>query len=381
MRVTINLFLFVAISTACFNSNGFSQNPELILSHSFTIDEIEFAELKNFSNSPSSGNMLAINEERALLQIGYSDLMLIELDSGRIEKKIDMIQLLQWVTESLHEHWGEEYCVPGRESFRGRVKPENYAIRFDRILKYSGNNQFATLTHSVVLNEEDDHEREIFVGLLVFNENLEILGFHALKGYEELNSIPALIRDGFFHNDHFFTRFLGGRFNLDFDFMMFEKNSRDYYQMIDTMDHWPEVELFGEPFRRFTNIVEREDGLHLPMGKSVFILKNWSEGGIIRELPLDSNQYIFSMETLGPDDWSVTWVVNRTWALDGDPMDLTAYLSLIEPPYRRFIHLENYNLYDWSFRSMSKVDKKIYLLLFNNPYKRFKVEVFDFVEK
>lgn len=378
MTEKIKFYFLVVLPIVFFANGGLSQSPELQRVHSFPIDEIKYGELRKITNWERHGNLVAVDEEKALLQVGKSDIMVIELDSGRIEKKMDMHELLPWVTESLHEHWGEEYCVPGRESFSARVKPEFYPIRFDRIMEYPGKNRYATFTHTVVLNQEKDNERDIFVGVLIFNQELEILDFHALKGHEELKQSLSMNSGGFFHEDTLFIRDNPYYIDHDYDFIKFAKSPEGHYQMIDTMDHWQIMDrLGGTGF--FHHAVTREGEFHLPMGQKVMILQDWADSGDFRELPLDSNQFINTMELIGPDDWSIAWVVNRIYTRHGEPTSVEGHLSLIDSDYRRIRHQEYYDFWEQRLLSMSVLDKKVYLLFFDKR-KKFIVEVFDLVE-
>ena len=373
----MKLLLSVFIS-AVFSLNGFSQSPELVRSHYFEFDDIDYSEFRNSTNYDRSGNLVALSEERALLQLGRSDIMVIELDSGRIERRINMHELLPWVTESLHEHRGEEFCVPGRESFHSRVKPEFYAIRFDRIVEYPGEGLYASLTHSVVLNQEKDNERNIFRGVLVFEEDLEVIDFHALKGHKELTRHPSMNSGGFFHEDTLFIRDNPYYNDFDYEFIKFEKGPEGHFQMVDTMNHWQVMErIGGSGF--FHHAVKREGEFHLPLGQKVMILQNWSDSGVFRELPLDSDQFIHTMDPIGPEGWSIAWVVNRIYTRHGEPTSLEGYVSLMDPDYRRILHQEYYHFRDQRFLSVSVLDSNAYLLFLDNR-KRFKVEVFDLVE-
>ena len=380
MRNNIYFAFLIFLSTTCFSTAVEGQNPKLIHTHSFPIEEIKYAQMRNLTNFARSGNLIAVNKEKALLQIGNSDLMVIELDSGRIEKKMDMHKLLQWVTKSLHEHWGEEYCVPGRESFHGNVKPEFYAIRFDRIIEYPAKGQLATLTHSVVFNQEKDNERDIFIGLLVFNENLEILDFYALKGYEVLKRRPALNRGSFFHGDTLFTMDWALNDQLDYEFIKFEKKTEGYFQMADTMNHWPLLESNVSGPGSFQKAVEREDGFHIPMGDKVLILQDFPDSGLLKELPLNTDEFIYTLEPIGPEGWAVTLVIHRFWNIHNEEVSVSGHLSLIEPGYQRIIPKEKYNFHERSLRSMSVLENKLYILFFNFQKMKFIIEVFDFGE-
>nr|MBS0036667.1 hypothetical protein [Saprospiraceae bacterium] len=179
------LFLYF-IPSLCFCFPLVAQQPELILQDKFYLEEIEYEELRTITHFPGSGNLKVLDETRGILLFGMVELALLDLQTGEIGKKMDVHELFRWVSDALYEHWGEEYCVPGREAFM-QLKPKHYPIRFDRVLKYPGKNLYASLTHTVVLNQEtEEEERDNFIGLVVFNEELEIVDFFPLKGYEEL---------------------------------------------------------------------------------------------------------------------------------------------------------------------------------------------------
>lgn len=358
----------------------FAQIPDLIYEKTIKFRDIEAGEFQNFTPLPTSGNLLLIDEYRAIYQLGTVELGILDLGSGETIQRLDMHELLRWVSEALHTERGEEFCIPGKEGFIGRIKPEYYPIHFDRIMEYPNNGAFATLTRTVTWDQDREpaDQSDLFYGLLILSSELEILHFFPLRGYEKLQHKPSMFSGGYFHEDIAFTKVQAHLHESNYEFVKYQKTPDNAYEMIDTMTHWPLVDKSHQMSGTIFNFVEAREDFHIPLLDKIHIFDNWEDKGVLRYLPLEPGQYIHSLESMTSSQWKIAMVVNSNLIDEHTRIHQTGELSLINPNYTRIIPLKNYRFRNRLFNSITTKNNRVALLFYNRKDRTFEVEVFEF---
>ncbi len=369
-------FLF---SVAFFLTAGLlqAQLPELVRSERIFLDSISFAEQTIMEGRWNAGNLLMIDENRGIAMSGRVNIKRINLQTAQVEKKLDMDELLRMISESLHEQRSEEHCIAGRESFR-RNKPPQYGITFCRVLEYTEPSTFALMTHSVVLDQEDDNERDVFYGLLVFNEELELLNFHPIEECEKFGRHPRMHSGGFFDGDLMFMMRSNKYHQRDYDFVKYQLKSDGNYHGKDTTAHWPLVPAPLSTRFFFSKVLERDGVVHLMLGDKMLMLEDWDDSGTIHKLPIEDNQYLVDIKPIEGTDWNAAIVANTRITVNGDTYFASWEVSLIDDEYRRAIPQTGFRYREHRFRSLSVIDHRVVVMLEDVEDNRMGVDVLEF---
>lgn len=374
MRNTILLVMGLVICSV----HSEAHIPELVFSEKILLKDLPYSDLREGPGQIYSGNLLLTEKDKAIVKMGNHSIQVVDLKSGDVETVLDVHELLRTTSEALHEHWGEEYCIPGRESF-GRIKPPVYAIRFGWVQEYTKAGTYATMINFVVLDQEENNERDVFFGLLVFDKELEILEIFPVKREDdEPVPSPFMHAGGFFHEGLMFVRHVNNYHQRSYDFVKYKLESDGYYRAQDSMDHWP---LALEPLStkvRHSHVLEKDGGLHLPLGGKMLILEDWTDSGVVRELPLEENQYVISGFPIEGSGWKVAMVVNKRESIRGDDYFPSGGLALINDDYTRLLPQTNHRFRNYYFRSISVLDGKVALLFYDREEKKFAVETYEF---
>ncbi|TVR83535.1 MAG: hypothetical protein EA409_02765 [Saprospirales bacterium] len=361
----------------------FAQIPDLIYEQTIKFRDFEAEEFQHFTPLPTGGNLLLIDDYQAIYQLGTVEVGMLDLRSGETIQRLDMHELFRWVSEAVHAERGEEFCIPGREGLSGRIKPKYYPIHFDRIMEYPKNGAFATLTRTVIWDQdrEPEEQSDLFYGLLILSSELEILHFFPLRGYEKLRHRPSMHFGGHFHEDIAFTKVQAHLHESKYEFVKYQKTQDNVYEMIDTMTHWPTVDKSHQMSGTIFNFVVANNNFHIPLLDKIHIIENWKDKGVLRYLPLEPGQYIHSLESLSSSQWKIAMVVNTDLIDEHTRVHQTGELSQINPTYTRIIPLKNYRFRDRLFNSMTTKNDRVALLFYSRKDRTFELEVFEFKGK
>jgi len=369
-------FLF---SVAFFLTAGLlqAQNPELVRTDFNFLDSISLDEsIKNLA-LPTSASLLVFEENKGILLSRRAKIEQVNLQTGEVEKKLDMDELLLVISEELHKRISLEHCIPDREGIP-RNHPYRYAIRFDRVMEYTEPSTFAVVTLPVVRNQELDNKRVFFPGLLVFNDELELLNYYPIVNTRVIGGLQMMHYGGFFDGDLMFIKRPNFYHDRNYDFVKFRLKPDGQYHLIDTIAHWP---LAPEPLANrltYSEVLERDGAFHLMLGDKMLMLKNWTGSGSIHHLPLDDNQYLLDLKPIEGTGWNVAVVANTRTSARGDIHFASWEVTLIDDDYRMSIPQTGFRYRDFSFKSVSVIEEKVMVVMSGSKDNRIGVDVLEF---
>jgi len=348
--------------------------PVLIYRDKVKIEEIRHRQFSDITHFPNEGNIIALNEDEGIVQLGSVLIGVVDFKTGKIKKRLDLYRVEALVSKSLTEAKGKEYCVSGREDFlHSQIRPEVFGMRFDKILKYSDASSYATLAHITVINQEDNYEMELFTGVLIFDEKLRPLNFLPLKGLENISTPPSIKFGGWFYDDFLFTKVPNVFNNLPYEFLKFTENEEGYFEFSDSLTYWPTIESEMGLASRFFGMYKRQNQYHISLGTQMVITESLSDSGKVIQAPIRDNQYLLSLEPLHYSSWILALVAEKIQS----GRTLKANFSFINKDFSYLSPHIHYQISEVVPLSMTTFGQQIYLLMYERQKKYF---YFDHLE-
>jgi len=368
LRIVIFIFLFSVIPLLLFSQKIRSVEQDVIF-----LPDIEYKRLDTTTAHPSLGELIVLDTNFAILHLGFSEISTLDLHTGRISRTIDMDLLQQIISDTIARHDIDSLKIRETSDYEGVRVGEHFPILFNRIKKYD-EGSFASLTFTGVsyYDDYDELRRMLLPGVLVFDNNLNILDFIPFKKNQDLRLERYMDLGGFYlDHDLLITEPIDTLYNHHM-YVRYKRALDGFYHLADTFNHWSAFKSYGQETVIRDQFIAREDSILLPTKHNLIVFSDWNSEGYEKAWPIEENEYIQQINPMLNYHWYAANVYLDLSEKDGGLHQHSLHqLVVFNADFTEKWLITNYPVLDITINSISIAENKIYVLAFNRKKKEF----------
>lgn len=319
-------------------------------------------------------NVLAVNDQLAIGQIGMVDIVLFDLKSGDIIKSIDTKYIIESQQNHISRLLGDHYFVPDQMENVYSNYTGSLAYDFRGLLFLEEYGKFASQLVTTVFNRNDVEDQMLFPSLILFDETLdqiEVIPFDP----KNRSTNSAWINGGFFLGpDRLFTKMMAWQHNHNFDFLEYQLTDTHLFTLTDTLIGI-KTDTIGYP-GRFHGCFEFNSYHYLNLGSMLYSFEKESinNGSFIQMPNKKTPNYL---QILALDDSRLVAYAINNYRESPNP---TGWLLLLDMNFVSIREIHSYNLQKLTYCSLFASGNSVYVANYSEKDQKYfllKYEISD----
>jgi hypothetical protein len=355
MKAFTFLMLILSIGQSCAQNHVYKEQMTKI--------GLSMNEFPPGVTAQSFGNLYPINTRESLMNAGSVFLLIIDNETGIVEKRLDETALVQRLERIIDEQLGGKYALPQKEDYEDMPFCQLYPIRYERVLRLENEEGFVCEVSFLVREIENPETYTLVHTLGFFEEDLNLSDLIFVEGND--NGQALLLKGGFFKGkDTFWARKIAP-FQGASDFVRYHNATGRKYENLGEETAIPMSSLAVYTPARFFSAFQLGGEYFVNTGTELVRTKDFT--GPVERLPfpLEADECVDVFEKVHDNRF-----VGLNSKLDGK----TASMFETDAGFKDFQLIKQYDFLRYTLRSIEVLDDTVYILLFDREQYSFLLE-------
>lgn len=315
----------------------------------------------------SFGNLCPINSHKSLLNAGSAFLLIIDNETGAVEKRFDEAGLIQRLERIIDEQLDGNYTFPQKEDYEDMPFCQLYPIRYERFFRLEDEEDFACQISFSIREIKNPDNYTVIQALGFFDEDLNL---RELIFVERNDTGPALLlKGGFFKGKDTFWARKTAPFQGASDFVRFQNTTGRKYENQGEETAIPKSSLAVYFPGRFFSAFRLGSDYYINTGTELVRTEDFKAPIEHLPFPLEAEECIAAFEKVHADRF-----VGLNIKLDGEGASRTGTLFETDAGFKDFRSIKQYDFLRYTLRSIEVLDDTLYILLFDREQRYFLLE-------
>lgn len=336
-----------------------------------TLVKIDFDKnkLSEYTTTSEDGNILPINNEYSIINIGYAKICLLDNQTGQIIKELSETALVQKIEESIQQFYNGSYSVPIEEKgYKDLPYCEKFPFHYDRFFKV-GDNLYACYIMTSVVNIDQPQNSNIISGIGFFDAQLELKTYFSMEQNPKAGSFFSA---GFMKDNAFWARYIKPVHSHSSDFVLYENKNGNQFELRGEIANIP---LTGKKIYypgRFFSMTPFLKGYLINTGTKLIWSDDFSEPGTEMPLHLEGDEAIAIIEQVNDHQ-----LVGLKIKMDDGGTAWTGALFETDRNFKEWKTLKEYDFLKYTVNSMKVLNGNLYIFYFDRENDHYMLEIME----